>query len=407
MAHGGERADSKGLDGERSRPSVPAQATGTWGTGARPTSSPPPLRFVSSMRLARIRSPHWRRGMAEGDFTPARVHAGSIRRFPGVRRFAGPRRPRSSGGGEGQERCGRPASERAVTQGTGPKPRHLGNDADARWRRCARGARGGGWPPFRQSSGSLRRRVESKKGPNQRLAKVAPFGNSQTGSTGTCRSKGERCRSLRGHPAGSSRARDFRRVAREAAWAVASRSTLIPSPEWRAPPSLRPWCSSSPAYRGPPRPWGPTPHPTWSCRTRCAIHYKLELTVDPERERYAGTVAIEVELARPTLSLWLHARDLDLGRVTVEAAGESLDATLTQVSPDGAARLRTQELLPVGRSIVHIAFEGSLLDGAVGLVRARAGATAMPGWAGDVGAPGPSPASTTRRSGRPSTSRWS
>jgi alanyl aminopeptidase len=106
------------------------------------------------------------------------------------------------------------------------------------------------------------------------------------------------------------------------------------------------------------------------------LRYALELAIAPERERFQGSVEIEVALARPTASIWLHARDLTIHDASVAVGGERVRATLMQATPEGVARLRTSRTLPAGRVTLHVTFDGTVKDRPVGLFRARSGGAA-------------------------------
>jgi len=104
------------------------------------------------------------------------------------------------------------------------------------------------------------------------------------------------------------------------------------------------------------------------------LRYVLDLTLLPERDRFEGSVAIEVELARPLSRLWLHARELTVREAAVEAGGAVRPATFTPVTAEGVSRLAVATPIP--------AWAGTPTPGP-GSVPARPG--------------GPSPASTTPR----------
>ena len=106
------------------------------------------------------------------------------------------------------------------------------------------------------------------------------------------------------------------------------------------------------------------------------IRYALELVLLPERDRFQGEVAIEVELYRPAEKIWLHALDLTTSDAWVEVAGGRVAATLEQVTPSGLSRLAPARTLAAGRAKLHVAFEGAWSDRLPGLHRVRArGAT--------------------------------
>ncbi len=59
---------------------------------------------------------------------------------------------------------------------------------------------------------------------------------------------------------------------------------------------------------------------------RCREDTLSELTIDPDRDSYQGTVRIDVDLIRPASTLWLNAAGLTVWEATAQAAAD-LDAT--------------------------------------------------------------------------------
>jgi len=106
------------------------------------------------------------------------------------------------------------------------------------------------------------------------------------------------------------------------------------------------------------------------------LRYALDLTLLPERERFEGAVAIEVELTRPLSRFWLHTRDLTIRHATVEVAGAARQAMVTAANAEGVARLAVGSSIPAGRATVRIDFDGAFVERGPGLAR---------GWAGRQG----------------------
>jgi cytosol alanyl aminopeptidase len=106
------------------------------------------------------------------------------------------------------------------------------------------------------------------------------------------------------------------------------------------------------------------------------LHYALDLIVVPEAERFQGQVAIEVEVQRPTASFWLHSLDLTVREASVEVAGERRAVTLTQLTPEGVARVEAAAPIPAGRATLRVAFEGAWNPHLEGLYRVRSGGAA-------------------------------
>jgi len=66
------------------------------------------------------------------------------------------------------------------------------------------------------------------------------------------------------------------------------------------------------------------------------VHYAIDLDLDPARDRFSGTAAVEVELSAPTRVIWLHGRDLHVQECTFELpGGQRAPAVYEQATPFG------------------------------------------------------------------------
>jgi aminopeptidase N len=102
--------------------------------------------------------------------------------------------------------------------------------------------------------------------------------------------------------------------------------------------------------------------------------YRLELDIDPRQERFSGTARIELDVARPLGSLWLHGNQLDVSEVTVDAGATRLTGTYQEVEPvNGVARIDLSGELPAGRATLHIRYAARFSEGSQGLYRVRVG----------------------------------
>ncbi len=75
------------------------------------------------------------------------------------------------------------------------------------------------------------------------------------------------------------------------------------------------------------------------------IAYDLRLELDPDSEAFRGTVAIEIELARPTDHVWLHADDLVIAKASYRAGSRSgplVDLAIANDDDMRAFKLDTQ-----------------------------------------------------------------
>lgn len=67
--------------------------------------------------------------------------------------------------------------------------------------------------------------------------------------------------------------------------------------------------------------------------------YVLDLIIVPERERFSGRVAIDIEIREPSERIWLHGNRLNVTETWLEQDGVRIDAGYAQVDDTGIARL--------------------------------------------------------------------
>jgi alanyl aminopeptidase len=90
------------------------------------------------------------------------------------------------------------------------------------------------------------------------------------------------------------------------------------------------------------------------------LHYKLDLSINPDQRRYEGTVEIEIDLKAPKREFYLHGKDLQVSKVTARLADHTqVNGTYRQVDQSGVARLNFDQQLPTGRINVLIPFSAA------------------------------------------------
>jgi alanyl aminopeptidase len=89
------------------------------------------------------------------------------------------------------------------------------------------------------------------------------------------------------------------------------------------------------------------------------VRQAIELTIDPQRESFSGSVAIELEVREPSSVLWLNATGL---KVTRAALGRRGDMRPAEVVPGGDAFVgfRAGESLAPGPARLEASFEGTV-----------------------------------------------
>jgi aminopeptidase N len=127
----------------------------------------------------------------------------------------------------------------------------------------------------------------------------------------------------------------------------------------------------------------PVPEPLKSGRlpgTASPLRYGVALVVDPSKDRFLGNVTIDIEVAKATQAIVMHARDLTISSAELMAEGGTVPVrTSTRMSvggregPDELVLSLPSPLRP-GRAQVRIAYSGSLDQKLAGLYRVKDGA---------------------------------
>ena len=97
------------------------------------------------------------------------------------------------------------------------------------------------------------------------------------------------------------------------------------------------------------------------------IAYRLDLTIQPERDRFTGHAEIDVDLKAPTSSLYLHGRDLKVSSAIARSGATPTKATYTQVDPLGVVRLDFTKPLPAGKTTLVFDYDAPFGSGRVGM----------------------------------------
>lgn len=105
------------------------------------------------------------------------------------------------------------------------------------------------------------------------------------------------------------------------------------------------------------------------------LRYTVDLTVDPAKERFAGSVRISVNLKAPASAIVMHGRELNIGRAEIIAGGVTHKAATmvrhaagSQDSPDELV-LSVPGILAAGPAEIQIDYTASLDQKLVGLYR--------------------------------------
>ena len=101
--------------------------------------------------------------------------------------------------------------------------------------------------------------------------------------------------------------------------------------------------------------------------------YRLSLEVVPERDRFSGSAMITVELDRASDRIWMHGERLDVASIYATHATTRIEATWSQQTEDGVARVDFVEPLPPGHSTLHVDYSAPFDTPLRGLYRVRSG----------------------------------
>jgi puromycin-sensitive aminopeptidase len=89
-------------------------------------------------------------------------------------------------------------------------------------------------------------------------------------------------------------------------------------------------------------------------------HYDLSFAIDLARERFSGQETIRVRVGQATSRIVLHALDLELQQVTIEAAGSTQNATVSFDRNAETATLTVPQRIAPGPADIRLRFAGAL-----------------------------------------------
>lgn len=98
-------------------------------------------------------------------------------------------------------------------------------------------------------------------------------------------------------------------------------------------------------------PRGPLP------RTVVPSLVKLELKLDPKQARFSGNTRIEAKVAKATDTIWMHGRDLKIGKAEAIVGGKRIALTAESADVSGVLKLSAAEKIPAGDAVIEIAYD--------------------------------------------------
>lgn len=101
--------------------------------------------------------------------------------------------------------------------------------------------------------------------------------------------------------------------------------------------------------------------------------YRLDLTVDPAKDRFTGHVEIEADVKKAGRFVWMHGRDLKVSKVTAMVGGQPVSGTFRQVDPTGVALVTFDAPLPAGKTTFAFDYDAPFGEGPAGMFRVKVG----------------------------------
>ena len=101
--------------------------------------------------------------------------------------------------------------------------------------------------------------------------------------------------------------------------------------------------------------------------------YRLDLTINPDQERFSGHVEIDAALKVPSNFVDLHGRDLKITKATAMAGGQAYSGQWFELDASGVGRLVFAQPLPAGPVTFAFDYDAAFQDGPAGLFRVKVG----------------------------------
>lgn len=104
------------------------------------------------------------------------------------------------------------------------------------------------------------------------------------------------------------------------------------------------------------------------------LGYRIDLVVDPAKERFSGKTVIDVEVTRATDTLFLHGNELKVARVqAARGRAAPITASYSQPLSTGVAQLKFARPLAPGRYTLSFDYDAPFRTGAEGLYHVKVG----------------------------------
>ena len=85
--------------------------------------------------------------------------------------------------------------------------------------------------------------------------------------------------------------------------------------------------------------------------------YSIELKIDPSRERFSGSVTINISLNKPRDTIWLHGKNLDISEVYLtDSHSNRVEASYEERLESGVSLLSLERLVDTGPATLHFTY---------------------------------------------------
>ncbi len=98
-------------------------------------------------------------------------------------------------------------------------------------------------------------------------------------------------------------------------------------------------------------------------------HYRLAFTIDPAKSSFSGHTEIDVDVANPEKSFFLHGLDLHVTHAGVRLAAGTVEAKYVQVHDSGVATLSFATAIPKGRATLVFDYDAPFNTSLAGLYK--------------------------------------
>lgn len=103
------------------------------------------------------------------------------------------------------------------------------------------------------------------------------------------------------------------------------------------------------------------------------LAYRLDLKVDPARDRFSGHVEIDAALTKASNFIDLHGRDLAVHRAVATVGGKTYAGRWFELDSTGVARLVFDQPLPAGPVRLTFDYDAAFQSGPTGMFRVKVG----------------------------------